>query len=43
MGALSLLVSEKVSEQVNLIVGLPEIDYEPLKDRYINSIRQLHL
>lgn len=41
MGALSLLVSEKISEQVNLIVGLPVMHYEPLKDRYINSIRQL--
>lgn len=43
MGALSLLVGEKVSDSFNMIVGLPVMHYESLKDTYIAAIKKLHI
>ena len=42
IGALSLLIGDKVSDSVNLIVGLPVMHFESLKDKYLNSIKQLN-
>jgi hypothetical protein len=42
MGDLSLL-AEQVTEAINMVVGLPVMHYETLKEKYISSISGLHV
>lgn len=42
MGALSVL-TDQTSESINAVVGLPVMHYESLKEKYITSVKQLHI
>lgn len=43
MGALSLIHSDKTFAPVNLILGLPVMHYDSLKDKYIEEVKREHI
>jgi plasmid segregation protein ParM len=41
--AMVLMAPEKPSEQINLVVGLPVMHYETLKQKYLTAAKTLHM